>query len=362
MRKVLLVGTLPPPYHGQSIAFKSIVDDIDCDKEIVMTSFRSDNVLLSVLYFFKYLFQVLYSLFIFKPTHVYFLCSRSFFGSLRDVYLLYLLRFSKAVVVNHLHGADFKSFYESRSFVYRAILKFTYSRVDKHIVLHDSMKEQVSCVSSLKKIYVVENFYESVADTVSLRNIKFYFDGKVSAIYLSSIMLSKGIFETIESVKIIREKGYDINLCIYGDFTSDSEMTKSEVKDLFFSAIQGCENFISYNGVVTGLEKYTILSEFDVFVLPTYYSCEAFPLSIIEAMRMGCVIITSDFNYLSKIVESDNGYIVKPKNSASLASVFEKIFNHPSAVRDIKINNFKSSKVRFTERRFRDLVKSNIFG
>ena len=42
---------------------------------------------------------------------------------------------------------------------------------------------------------------------------------------------------------------------------------------------------ICYLGVVKGNEKSQLLFESTMFILPSYYPAEAFPISIIEAMR-----------------------------------------------------------------------------
>ena len=362
MNKALLIGTLPPPFQGQPIAFKSAVDSIGDKKKIIRTTLRSNNKLKSIFLFLKYFFDVTVGVLFFKPTHIYFLCSRTFIGSLRDIYLLCITQFSKAKLVNHLHGANFTEFYESSPWLYKKILKKLYTRVDKHIVLHNSMKEQLSCVSNEDKIFVIENFYESSADSINDEDIKKDVCETITVVYMSTIIPSKGIFETIEAVKKYHQLGGVVNLIVYGDFIDDMGMKRKEIKNKFLLSLQGCESFIEYKGVITGINKFIALAKADIFILPSYCYGEAFPLSVIEAMRMGCIIITSDYNYLPYIVKPENGYIVEPKNSNSILMAFQDITANKEKAKFIKNNNINTAKTRFTETNFRNQVKVCIFG
>ena len=62
---------------------------------------------------------------------------------------------------------------------------------------------------------------------------------------------------------------------------------------------------IFYHGPLYGMQKKDFLKALDIFVLPSFYASEAMPISIIEAMRSGCVIIATEHHYLPFLVGPD---------------------------------------------------------
>jgi len=63
----------------------------------------------------------------------------------------------------------------------------------------------------------------------------------------------------------------------------------------------------------------------DVAVLPSYYR-EGVPRSLLEAMAMGKPIVTTDNVGCREVVEeSQNGFLVRPRDSTELAAAIEKL-------------------------------------
>ena len=348
MYKILLIGTLPPPHHGQSIAFGAALDALCLDNKckVVQTTFKSKSKFFSVVKLLNYLFLVPYRIFIFKPKFVYFLCSRSLVGGVRDLYLLFFCCMSKTFVVNHLHGADFTEYFESLPVFYRKIVKLLYRRVNKHIVLIDGMQEQLMCVARKEKITVVNNFYQESVEIDN--NIGLERSGEtLKVFFLSSVTTSKGIFELIEAIKKLNNLGVAIELTIAGGIVGDAYSDFYSTRDKFHMMIQSC-SFISYIGVVDKDEKYYYLGINDVLILPSYF--EAVPLCIIEGMRMGCCIITSNYKYLPSLVkENINGFLIESKSVEAIVGSLLNISKNRSLLLKITESNIKYAIKDFSE-------------
>ena len=109
MKKIiLLIGSLPPPITGQSISFSYLT------KLTNKSRFRIYNTNKTSFKFFNYLdsllFLPIYILFN-KIDSIYFLGSRSKFGFLRQLPFLTVTILKRIKLINHLHGAEFKKFY-----------------------------------------------------------------------------------------------------------------------------------------------------------------------------------------------------------------------------------------------------------
>lgn len=263
-------------------------------------------------------------------------------GSIKDVLLIKLASFKNIKLINHLHGSDFYEFLHGSSAWYQKILFNAYSKVDTSIVLHKFMKSQFKDFKDMN-IEVVSNFYDKELELEQKVKDK----NNINVLYLSNIIKSKGIFELIGAFKELSKKYENMYLNIAGDFMGDEYLSGSEVKKQFLEKIKHISK-INYLGKVYGGEKVKLLQGSDIFVLPSYYRSEAFPISIIEAMKCGNVIITTNYKYLPEIVNSKNGILVEPKSVDSLINGMNTILEDNEILIDIQEYNKKEAKEKYS--------------
>jgi glycosyltransferase involved in cell wall biosynthesis len=342
MKKVLFVGPIVPPIHGQSLAFTRFYETIDDkNKLLINTNFDDKNKFYKVIFSIWNLFLIALKTLFYSYDVVYFTCSRTFFGSIKDVILINLAKFRCKKIVNHLHGASFYSFLHNSGNLYKNILIQTYSKVDVSIVLTQSMKKQFQDFPNMN-ITFISNFYdEELANTVYKKNSK-----SIKLLYLSNIMQQKGIFELIDAFKVLSLKYENITLDIGGGFIAD-EMSISDVRYKFLKKINGIEK-IKYHGIVKGEEKIKLFQQSDIFILPTYYESEAIPISIIEAMATGNAIITTNFNYLPELINMNNGVLVEIKSIDSLMIGIEKLLVNQDLLRSMQKHNSLEAKEKYS--------------
>ena len=147
---------------------------------------------------------------------------------------------------------------------------------------------------------------------------------KNEIIFLSNLIFSKGIFVFLSAAREILKQDKSVVVKIAGlpmgdtlmsvnrlkfKFEKTSNILKEEFPDRFF-----------YLGLVKGNKKEELLKNSSIFVLPTFYKTEAFPLTIIEAMYFGNAIITTNHNYLKDIIGEENGFLIKPRSVDNLVS------------------------------------------
>ena len=78
---------------------------------------------------------------------------------------------------------------------------------------------------------------------------------------------------------------------------------------------------VRYLGKKYGEGKKRIFSEVDIFVFPTNYPNECFPLVLLEAMQYGLPCVTTDEGGIKDIVVKDSGFTVHGKKPEELAVV-----------------------------------------
>ncbi|MCD6007027.1 glycosyltransferase family 4 protein [Halomonas sp. IOP_31] len=76
------------------------------------------------------------------------------------------------------------------------------------------------------------------------------------------------------------------------------------------------------------------LAKCSVFVLPSYR--EGTPRSVLEAMSIGRAIVTSDApGCRETVVDGVNGFLVPPRDAASLAEVMQRFLDRPALINDM---------------------------
>lgn len=137
----------------------------------------------------------------------------------------------------------------------------------------------------------------------------------VHFVFLSRIMLDKGVDTILESIKQLNDSGFHkkYRMDFYGAI-------EPSYKENFEAKLLALTN-VSYNGFLnlTDQESYKLLAKYDVMLFPTYWKGEGFPGVIIDGFIAGLPIIASDWS-LNKDIVADGmtGTIVPPKDSTAL--------------------------------------------
>lgn len=83
---------------------------------------------------------------------------------------------------------------------------------------------------------------------------------------------------------------------------------------------EGIAEQVEFLGPRFGDEKWQIFRTSDIFCMPTYFSGEAMPLSIIEAMACGLPIVSTHWRAIPDLVtDGENGFLVPCQDANTLA-------------------------------------------
>ena len=279
-KKVLFFGPLPPPTTGQSVVFEESLFVFSGDKVVVNNTFFGDNKLGNTFYS---IFVLIYSFFRYNFDTVYFTCSRSLLGFGKDFILLLLSRLYK-----------------------KPIIKWSYNIVETSIVLLPEMADQFSDFPCMK-ILILSNPYPRQLDLIDVDLSK----KKKQILFLSNIIYSKGIFTFLDASLQLLSSDKNVSIRIAGVPMSDESMSK--------------------------------VDESSIFILPTFYTSEALPISIIESMRLGNAIITTEHNYLPHIVQKQMGFIVKKNSSSAIAERVIELFNNHALLHSMQLYNIQKA-------------------
>ena len=100
----------------------------------------------------------------------------------------------------------------------------------------------------------------------------------------------------------------------------------SEINEFIHN--ENLKDFITLTGSIYGKKKETLFTENDIFVFPTHD--DAFPLVILEAMRAGLPIVSSDEGSIPEVViDGVSGFIIDPKDIDMLTDRVLKLIKDP---------------------------------
>ena len=80
---------------------------------------------------------------------------------------------------------------------------------------------------------------------------------------------------------------------------------------------------------------------------------EGLPISIIEAMATGNVIITTNHGAIPDLItEGENGFLIKKKSADAIVEKLLFLVENPSKAKEISNNNILKAKRSFTSEKF----------
>jgi len=164
---------------------------------------------------------------------------------------------------------------------------------------------------SKSRIYQVEKGVNGVSSQLSKKRE----NSKVIVSFIGTTVSRKGILDLLRAIKIFQHKNPNVKLLIAGSGPSAAvTKLKRQISTLHVNA--------KYLGPVDFTKKWSILSQSDIFCLPSYL--DAYPSAILEAMAQGIpVVSTKEID--SPIVDGVSGLLVNAGDIQSLAKAIEKL-------------------------------------
>ena len=344
--KILFILHLPPPIHGAAMMGKYIQES-----ELINSSFDCFCINLATAGSLSDIGHI--SL---KKLLKYFFLLKHISNVVREIRpeLVYITPKSMGCkVIAHYHNKGV-SVYQSK-WVYN----FFYKRF----------------FSNLKVILLAENLYKDMAKYVKREDVYICPNGIPSSckeemearrnnviphlLFLSNLLISKGVIVLLDALRILKEKGYLFNCQYVGGETAEINAMQFVVE----VERRKLNDRVAYAGRKVGEEKNTFFQQADIFILPTMNEC--FPLVILEAMEYKLPVISTNEGGIPDIVkDGENGLICEKQNPYSLADCIAKLLDDEEL--RVKMGNAGYEKFcrEFTLQRFEsrmlDILSQNL--
>ena len=168
------------------------------------------------------------------------------------------------------------------------------------------------------------------------------------------MMESKGVWTLLSACSLLRDRGCQFHCDFVGNWSDVSE-------DMFNSKIAtfGLKDYVTAHGAVYGTERSSYFSRAQVFVLPTYYHNECYPLVLLEAMQHGLACISTREGAIEEIIDDGTtGFLIDARNPSMLADKLQTLINDPGLCRRMGLYGNQKYVQNYTIEKFEEKFSS----
>jgi glycosyltransferase involved in cell wall biosynthesis len=234
----------------------------------------------------------------------------------RDLAYLVVAKVCGARVVYQVHGGSLATFGN-------AFVRWSARLPDVIVVLSQAERDRFRDAAPMQLVEALPNgidcqpyqrYNRAAADPGS----------PLRLIYIGRLAPGKGLWESIEALRIARSRGVAARLVVAGT-GAEEERLRQYVRDA------GLTREVTFVGPAYGDLKARLLSQADALLLPSY--SEGLPYSLLEAMAAGVVPVVTPVGAIPDVVtDGEHGVIVPPRDAQAIASAIENLSKDRAAV------------------------------
>lgn len=345
---MLVVGALPPPVTGQTLALETLIDALRQRavphrmfdlSERTGTRFNGTFSMSRGVQFARLLVTYLPTV-LGRDRTLYLTVAQSWVGFVRDLCTIWPAALRRHRIVLHMHGGGFRHFYDGLSRWKQYVVLKTWRRASRIIVLGDSLRSMLDWDSVLReRITVVPNTVPDRGEVEITQGRAIRRDAPLRILYLSNLVPSKGYLLVLEAVRTLVDRGFDVEADFCGEFLpqvgATFEASQRHDKDQFWELVSqgGLGDRVRWHGVVRGDTKRAILANADFFVLPTAYPNEGQPISVIEALSYGVVPVCTAHAGIPEMLDGGRAGVLVEREPAAIAEAIECLLADPGRYR-----------------------------
>jgi glycosyltransferase involved in cell wall biosynthesis len=234
----------------------------------------------------------------------------------RDLAYLAVARLCGARVVYQVHGGELPhEFFRSR--LLTRVLRTALGWPDAVVVLARCELESYQAFVPAQNVVLLPNGIDC-APYLAFPRPPAEPRSPLRLIFMGRLVATKGIYESLEGLRLARERGIAARLVVAGS-GPEEERLRERVREL------GLARDVSFAGAAYGERKLQLLAHADAMLLPTYHA-EGLPYALLEAMAAGAVPVVTQVAALPDVVaEGVHGLFVPPHDPSAVAAAIARL-------------------------------------
>ncbi len=346
---------LPPPIHGAAMVGNFIKTSSLINQEIealyinLATNTKLEQ---SGRAGFKKLltfFSILANIFTILAKKRFDLCyislTASGAGFYKDVLIVALLKISGVRIIYHFHNKGIAD--ASKIWLNRVLYRFVFQNT-RSILLSRFLYPEIQPYVKECDVFYCPNGIPDMEIFTDKIEVKSDSGKPCTFLFLSNMIEQKGVYILLEALKELKLR--NLNFCC--NFVGGwSDIT--EVKFNRRVEESGLSGYVYAHGPIYGKDKAKFWNQADVFVFPTFYFYEAFPLVNLEAMQHSLPIVSTPEGGIRDIVlDAETGFLVPQKDSQALADKLAILLLNPDLRKQMGIKGRQRFEIFFTLQQF----------
>ena len=305
---VLLVGQTPPPYHGQAVVTAMLFDhdwgNLKVERLRMAYSDSIDAVgkvgLFKALHLLFLILQTWKIALINSPEILYYLpASANKVPVFRDAIYLALVRWCFPKTVFHYHAGGLPEYLMSAGWLGKMALKI-YSAADLSVEICKTEFSPGKIFDADETVYIPNGLDVELLPRARPEGAVF------RALFLGALNEGKGVLDVIRSAKLTRANNCKIEYMLVGSWSSDQFRNEAEA----LVTNEQLEDIIKFTGPLKGDDKWQAYADADIFIFPSHYQSENFPLVLIEAMAFGLPLVSTSWRGIPQLVGESGAAIL----------------------------------------------------
>lgn len=325
--RILFILHLPPPVHGAAMmgeyikGSRLINQAYDCNYINLTMASSIENVgkisLQKFLPLFKLLQAIRREVKERHPDLVYITPNAKGNAFFKEWIIVKMLKRMGCRIVAHYHNKGVSSVHDK--YVYNWLYKSFFKNL-KIIILADCLYDDIKKYVKREDVFICPN---GILDNHPIKKINSKPDRII--LFLSNLIRSKGVVDLLDACKMLKEQGFDFSCTFVG--AESKEITKTVFEE--YVRQRGLQNYIQYAGPKYGSEKMNIIQQSDIFVFPSYYPKECFPLVLLEAMEYSLPCISTNEGAIPEIIDDgETGYVICKNDVEQLSRKICELMNN----------------------------------
>ncbi|MEO6221492.1 MAG: glycosyltransferase family 4 protein [Ginsengibacter sp.] len=353
--KILFILHIPPPVHGAAMVGKYIQDSLlinsDFDTQYVNLSTSNTNKevgkggINKIFIFFTLIGKILKKLFSEKFDLCYMTLTAKGYGFYKDFIIVAILKFFGKKIIYHFHNKGVKENHHRT--IDNLMYRFTFQGT-QCILLSPLLYNDISKYVRIENVDYCANGIPEIPNKSSSLKIyqKAYEPCRI--LFLSNMTIEKGVIVLLDACKILKDNNYFFECNFVGDWVNISK----EYFNDYVSKNDLSSCVVAY-GKKYNEEKNEFFRSADIFVFPTFYHNECFPLVLLEAMQFNLPVISTNEGGIADIIsDGKTGFIVPKNNPSKLADKLGLLINNNNLIMQMGVEGNNKFHDLFTLEQF----------
>jgi glycosyltransferase involved in cell wall biosynthesis len=228
----------------------------------------------------------------------------------RDLAHLWIAKLLRARVLYQVHGGALPQKFFEGSALATAFLRWTLNTPDLVVVLAQVELDAYRRFVPDQNVLALPNAID-VRPFAQVPTVRSRPEYPLRLVYIGRIAREKGLYETLQGLRLAHELGIDARLVVAGDGPEAPRLKR-------YAQALGIASRVTFAGPVFGDDKVKLFAGADVMMLPSY--SEGLPYALLEAMAAGIPVIATPVGAIPDVVaHGTHGYLVPARDGKAIA-------------------------------------------